>query len=62
MAIYETTKRINNVKDLREFLEGLPDNTKILSDMGDPMTVSKMTKHPDERGPNIWLLFEEATS
>lgn len=59
MAIYEKTKRIRTVKDLREFLDGFHDNTKIMSGMGEVMTVNQMVRDPRESGPKVWILFEE---
>lgn len=60
MAIYEKTKSIRTVKDLREFLEEFPDETKIMSDMREAMTANKMVKGPKESGPKVWILLEEA--
>lgn len=60
MAVYEKTQLIRTVKDLREFLDGVPDNTKIMSDMHESMTVNQMVKGHNESGPKVWLLFEEA--
>lgn len=59
MAIYTPQKveRVKNVKDLKKFLEHIPDNTKLAGDFPDELITACYMEKKEGKGPRTHVQF-----